>query len=76
MPEECNPSNTGTRKGDVVDLGSNVSFWNGLRFCCQTHLVGVNLNRVPLERLITLKMLKNIWLLVKMVQIVSFVLKT
>ena len=27
--DDCNPSDIDTRKGDFVDLGSNVLFWNG-----------------------------------------------
>ena len=29
VPGDCNTSDIGTRKGDFVDLGSNVLFWNG-----------------------------------------------
>ena len=32
VPGDCNPSDIGTRKGDFVDLGSNVLFWNGPSF--------------------------------------------
>ena len=32
MPGDYNPSDTATRKGDFVDLGSNALFWNGQSF--------------------------------------------
>ena len=32
VPGDCNPPDTGSRKGDLADLGSNVFFWNGPSF--------------------------------------------
>ena len=32
VPDDCNPSDIATRKGDFVDLGSNALFWHGPSF--------------------------------------------
>ena len=72
VPGDCNPSGIATRKRNFVNLGSNALFWNGPSFL----MLDLNLNRVPLNYLITLKMLRQIWLLVKIFQIMTFLLKT
>ena len=54
VPCDCNSSGIATRKRNFVDLGSNALFWNGPSFL----MLDLNLNRVPLKYLITLKMLR------------------
>ena len=54
VPCDCNPSGIATRKRNFVDLGSNALFWNGPSFL----MLDLNLNRVPLKYLITLKMFR------------------
>ena len=54
VPCDCNPSGIATRKRNFVDLGINALFWNGPSFL----MLDLNLNRVPLKYLITLKMFR------------------
>ena len=54
VPCDCNPSGIATRKRNFDDLGSNALFWNGPSFL----MLDLNLNRVPLKYLITLKMFR------------------
>ena len=75
VPGDCNPSEIGTRKGDFVDLGSNALFWNGPSFLLLDPSGLPKPKQSSSEAFDNIEMLRHMWLLVKMFQIVTFVLK-